>query len=92
MQTTLYKLNSQATRIKLYIDGQLSDKFRLPVYVEDEVTRVIALSTLNRGSDMKLWLNGSQENLENLALELRVVYRRKSLKPSSEKPIEHVEG
>lgn len=72
MEPTLERVNSQAKRIKLYVDRTLSNKFRIPVGIDDDTARVIAMATIFRDGDYEVWLNGSRQNLKNIHLELKL--------------------
>lgn len=91
----LTKLDEKAERIKLYCDNTLSNKFRMPVITDDETVRIIALSLFRASGTKKedgVWLRGSLENLQDLHLELKVVYGKSNMKHSCETQKEHEVG
>ena len=80
MEPTIERLNSQAQRIKLYVDKTLSNKFRIPVKIDDDVARVIAMATIFKDGDGEVWLNGSPQSLKSLHLELKLISPPKATK------------
>lgn len=70
----LANMNRRAERVSNYVKGYLSNRFNMPILIDDTTARVIAAGLIDGRSGNTVWLNGKEVQLQNVCLELHLVY------------------